>query len=61
MTRYTNVKVKISDGQKQKLQKALQSNEPLTIWLSHEDLNALTSLFTCDFVSARISSPFKSS
>ena len=38
-TRYTNVKVHISEGQKQKLQNALQSGEPVSIRLGHEDLN----------------------
>ena len=39
MTRYTNVKVHISEGQKQKLQNALQTHEPVSIRLGHEDLN----------------------
>ena len=39
MTRYTNVKVHISEGQKQKLQNALQTHGPVSIRLGHEDLN----------------------
>ncbi len=39
MSRYTNVKVNISEGQKQKLQTALQTGGPVSIRLSHEDLN----------------------
>ncbi|WAR03742.1 hypothetical protein MAR_010300 [Mya arenaria] len=36
---YTNVKVSISDGQKEKLKSALQSGEAVSIRLSHHDLN----------------------
>ena len=40
MTRYINVKVKISEGQKEKLQHALKANCPkINIRLNHEDLN----------------------
>lgn len=39
MSRYTNVKVSISEGQKQKLQTALQAGGPVSIRLGHEDLN----------------------
>lgn len=41
---YTNVKVSISDGQKEKLKSALQSGEAVSIRLSHsgEDVIALT-------------------
>ena len=39
MTRYTTVKVHISEGQKQKLQNALQTHGPVSIRLDHEDLN----------------------
>ena len=40
MTQYTNVKVKISEGQKEKLQHALKANCPtISIRLNHEDLN----------------------
>ena len=37
--RYVNVKVNISEGQKQKLQSALQVGGPVSIRLGHEDLN----------------------
>ena len=37
--RYVNVKVNISEGQKQKLQSALQVGGPVSIHLGHEDLN----------------------
>ena len=37
--RYVNVKVNISEGQKQKLQTALQVGGPVSIRLGHEDLN----------------------
>ena len=36
---YVNVKVNISEGQKQKLQSALQVGGPVSIRLGHEDLN----------------------
>ena len=40
MTQYINVKVKISEGQKEKLQHALKANCPtISIHLNHEDLN----------------------
>ena len=40
MTQYINVKVKISDGQKEKLQHALKANCPtISIRLNHEDVN----------------------
>lgn len=39
MSRYTNVKVSISEGQKQKLQTALKAGGPVSIRLGHEDLN----------------------
>ena len=40
MTQYINVKVKISGGQKEKLQHALKANCPtISIRLNHEDLN----------------------
>ena len=39
MSRYTNVKVHITDGQKQKLQNAIQTGGPVSIRLGHEDLN----------------------
>ena len=40
MTQYINVKVKISEWQKEKLQHALKANCPtVTIRLDHEDLN----------------------
>ena len=40
MTQYVNVKVKISEWQKEKLQHALKANCPtVTIRLDHEDLN----------------------
>ena len=40
MTQYINVKVKISEFQKEKLQHALKANCPtVTIRLDHEDLN----------------------
>ena len=38
-TRYVKVKVNISEGQKQKLQSALQVGGPVSIRLGHEDLN----------------------
>ena len=38
MSRYTNVKVNISEGQKQKLQTALQTGGPVSIRLGYEDL-----------------------
>ena len=39
MTQYINVKVKISEGQKEKLQHALKANCPtISIRLNHEDL-----------------------
>ena len=37
--RYVNVKVNISEGQKQKLQRAIQVGGPVSIRLGHEDLN----------------------
>ena len=38
MTRYTNVKVNISEGQKEKLQHAIKAGCPaVSIRLSHED------------------------
>ena len=37
--RYVNVKVNISEGQKQKLQSALQVGGPVSIRLGHEDLH----------------------
>ena len=40
MTQYINVKVKISEGQKEKLQHALKANcSTITIRLNHDDLN----------------------
>ena len=40
MTQYINVKVKISEWQKEKLQHALKANcKTVTIRLDHEDLN----------------------
>ena len=40
MSQYINVKVKISEWQKEKLQHALKTNCPMvTIRLDHEDLN----------------------
>ena len=40
MSRYVNVKVKISEGQKENLQHALKANCPIiSIRLNHEDLN----------------------
>ena len=39
MNRYVNVKVNISEGQKQKLQSALQVGGPVSIRLAYEDLN----------------------
>lgn len=39
MSRYTNFKVNISEGQKQKLHGALQTGDPVSIRLGHEDLN----------------------
>ena len=40
MTRYTNVKVRISKGQKEKLKKAFESNyESIVIRLTSTDLN----------------------
>ena len=40
MTQYINVKVKISEGQKEKLQHALKANCPtISIRLNHEDVN----------------------
>ena len=39
MDRYVNVKVNISEGQKKKLQTALQVGGPVSIRLGHEDLN----------------------
>ena len=40
MTQYINVKVKISEGQKEKLQHTLKANCPtISIHLNHEDLN----------------------
>ena len=38
-TRYVNVKVNISEGQKKKLQSAIQVGGPVSIRLGHEDLN----------------------
>ena len=37
--RYVNVKVNISEGQKKKLQSAIQVGGPVSIRLGHEDLN----------------------
>ncbi len=44
MNRYVNVKVKISEGQKQKLQSALQEGGPVSIRICYdgEDVLALT-------------------
>ena len=39
MNRYVNVKVNISEGQKKKLQTALQVGGPVSIRLGHEDLH----------------------
>ena len=39
MDRYTDLKVNISEGQKQKLQTALQVGGPVSIRLAYEDLN----------------------
>ena len=39
MDRYTDLKVNISEGQKQKLQTALHVGGPVSIRLGHEDLN----------------------
>ena len=40
MSQYVNVKVKISEGQKEKLQHAIKANCPtISIRLNHEDLN----------------------
>jgi hypothetical protein len=39
MTQYVNVKVNISDGQKEKIKKAAQSDTAVSIRLSHEDLS----------------------
>ena len=39
MSQYVKVKVNISEGQKQKLQTALQVGGPVSIRLGHEDLN----------------------
>ena len=39
MDRYTDLKVNISEGQKQKLQSALQVGGPVSIRLAYEDLN----------------------
>ena len=39
MNRYVNVKVNISEGQKQKLQTALQVGGPVSIRLGHEDMH----------------------
>ena len=39
MTRYVNTKVNISDGQKEKIKKAAQSDTAVSIRLSHEDLS----------------------
>ena len=39
MTRYVNAKVNISDGQKEKIKKAAQSDTAVSIRLSHEDLS----------------------
>lgn len=38
MSRYTNVKVNISEGQKQKIKQAIQSGKAVSIHLSHTDL-----------------------
>ena len=39
MNRYVNLKVNISEGQKQKLHNALQAGGPVSIRLTYEDLN----------------------
>ena len=39
MTQYTNFKVNVSDGQKEKIRKALQSGTGVSIRLAHENLN----------------------
>ena len=39
MSRYTNIKVNITERQKQLLQNALQDNKPIGIRLSYDDLN----------------------
>ena len=36
---YTNVKVNVSEGQKQKIQNALRTGGPVNIRLSYEDLD----------------------
>ena len=45
MTQYVNVKVKISEWQKEKLQHAFKANCPtISIRLDHEDLNIFKDL-----------------
>jgi hypothetical protein len=39
MARYTNVKVNISEGQVDKIKRAVQAGAPVSISLSHSDLN----------------------
>ena len=46
---YTNVKVHISEGQKQKLQNVIQTGGPVSIRLGHEDLNGEDILLLTNF------------
>lgn len=39
MSRYTNLKVNISEGQKEKIKRAIQSGGTVSIRLSHEDIS----------------------
>jgi len=39
MSRYQNIKVNISEGQKDKIERALKAESDVSIKLSHDDLN----------------------
>ena len=44
MTKYTNVEVNISEGQKEKLQHAIKASCPVSIRLGHKDLQCNDSI-----------------
>src|SRR6218665_260566 len=44
MSRYQNVKVNISEGQKDKIERALKAESEVSIKLSHDDLNHVVAL-----------------
>ena len=55
MTRYTNVKVYISEGKKEKLQHAIKAGSPtVTIRLGHEDLEGDDILVVTDLQAKKL-------